>query len=49
MRIIDTLEPIMNQHLLVVCPSVTEEHVADEQQACRLFYQMTCSIASGAL
>jgi hypothetical protein len=47
-RIIDTLEPIMNQHRLVVCPSViekdyrsTESYTAEAQQAYRLFYQMT--------
>jgi hypothetical protein len=47
-RIIDTLEPIMNQHRLIVCPSViqkdynsTESYTADSQQAYRLFYQMT--------
>lgn len=48
MRIIDTLEPIMNQHRLVVCPSViekdyrsTESYTAENQQGYRLFYQMT--------
>lgn len=47
-RIIDTLEPIMNQHRLVVCPSVidkdyrsTESYTAETQQGYRLFYQMT--------
>lgn len=47
-RIIDTLEPVMNQHRLVVCSSVIEadyasvEHYSpDEQQGYRLFYQMT--------
>lgn len=47
-RIIDTLEPVMNQHRLVVCPSViqkdyqsTEAYTAENQQAYRLFYQMT--------
>jgi hypothetical protein len=48
MRIIDTLEPIMNQHRLVVCPSViekdyrsTESYTAENQQAYRLMYQLT--------
>ncbi|NPU64589.1 phage terminase large subunit [Bradyrhizobium sp. 83012] len=47
-RIIDTLEPVMNQHRLVVCPSViqkdyssTEAYTAEDQQGYRLFYQMT--------
>ena len=47
-RIIDTLEPVMNQHRLVVCPSVidkdyrsTESYTAETQQGYRLFYQMT--------
>ncbi|WP_322996972.1 phage terminase large subunit [Castellaniella sp.] len=47
-RIIDTLEPVMNQHRLIVCPSVieqdyksTETYTVEEQQAYRLFYQMT--------
>lgn len=47
-RIIDTLEPVMNQHRLVVCPSVieqdyrsTENYAMEEQQSYRLFYQMT--------
>lgn len=48
MRIIDTLEPIMNQHRLVVCPSViekdyksTESYQPEAQQAYRLMYQLT--------
>lgn len=47
-RIIGTLEPVMNQHRLVVCPSVieqdyssTEDYAPDDQRDCRLFYQMT--------
>jgi len=48
MRIIDTLEPVMNQHRLVVCTSVidkdyrsTEAYSSDDVQTYRLFYQMT--------
>ncbi|MFG1395858.1 phage terminase large subunit [Roseixanthobacter pseudopolyaromaticivorans] len=56
-RIIDTLEPVMNQHRLVVCPSVveqdyssTEDYSPDDQRDCRLFYQMTrITAARGAL
>lgn len=47
-RIIDTLEPVLNQHRLVVCPSVieadfksTETYTGDDVQRCRLFYQLT--------
>ncbi|UJX45746.1 phage terminase large subunit [Xanthobacter sp. YC-JY1] len=47
-RIISTLEPVMNQHRLVVCPSVvegdfrsTDAYEPDAQRDCRLFYQMT--------
>ena len=47
-RIVDTLEPVLNQHRLVVCPSVieadyksTEEYGGDDVQRCRLFYQLT--------
>ncbi len=47
-RIIDTLEPVMNQHRLVVCPSVidkdfrsTEGYQPEDVQRYRLFYQMT--------
>lgn len=47
-RIIDTLEPVMNQHRLVVCPSVIEQdykstldYQGDDAQRCRLFYQLT--------
>ena len=47
-RIIDTLEPVMNQHRLVVCPSVidqdyrsTEGYSSEAIQRYRLFYQMT--------
>lgn len=47
-RIIDTLEPVMNQHRLIVCPSViekdyrsTESYAGEDQQGYRLFYQMT--------
>lgn len=47
-RIIDTLEPILNSHRLVVCRSVVEQdyrstdtYQAGEQTRRRLFYQMT--------
>ena len=47
-RIIDTLEPVMNQHRLVVDKSVvsydyksTEKYIPEEQLRYRLFYQMT--------
>lgn len=49
-RIIDTLEPIMNQHRLVVCPSVVQadyqsvldgRSLGEAAPAYRLFYQMT--------
>jgi len=47
-RIIDTLEPVLNQHRLVVCPSVikadydsTEAYSGEDVQRCRLFYQLT--------
>ena len=51
-RIIDTLEPVMSRHRLVVCPSVIEEDFRTSHQAVRsidgkckdsysLFYQMT--------
>ncbi|MEJ5084954.1 phage terminase large subunit [Brucella pseudogrignonensis] len=47
-RIIDTLEPILNQHKLVVCSSViewdyesTEAYTQDDMVRMRLFYQMT--------
>lgn len=47
-RIIDTLEPVMNQHRLIVCPSVIEadynstlDYSGDDVQRCRLFYQLT--------
>lgn len=47
-RIIDTLEPVLNQHRLVVCPSVieadyrsTESYPGEDVQRCRLFYQLT--------
>lgn len=47
-RIIDTLEPVMNQHRLVVCPSViekdfksTEGRSPEDVQRYRLFYQLT--------
>ena len=47
-RIIDTLEPVMNQHRLVVCSSVidwdyesTEGYTSDDMLRMRLFYQMT--------
>ncbi|TCV62297.1 phage terminase large subunit [Neorhizobium sp. S3-V5DH] len=56
-RIIDTLEPIMNQHRLVVCSSVidwdynsTASYNPDDIQRMRLFYQMTrVTRARGAL
>ena len=48
MRIIDTLEPIMNQHRLIVSPDViekdyrsTEEYPNEQQNRYRLFWQMT--------
>jgi len=48
MRIIDTLEPVLNQHKLVVCQSVVESdwrtvqhYPAEKQQKYSLFYQMT--------
>jgi len=47
-RIIDTLEPVMNQHRLVLCPSVieqdyrsTEGYGPEEVNRYRLIYQMT--------
>lgn len=47
-RIIDTLEPVMNQHRLVVDRSLiqrdyesTTGYIPEEQQRYRLFYQMT--------
>jgi hypothetical protein len=49
-RIIDTLEPVLNQHRLVVCPSVIEadykstetaQYNNDDTVRCRLFYQLT--------
>lgn len=47
-RIIDTLEPIMNQHRLIVCSSVVEwdykstaSYPAEDTQRYRLMYQMT--------
>lgn len=47
-RIIDTLEPIMNQHRLVVCSSVvqkdyssTEHYEAEDVVRMRLLYQLT--------
>lgn len=47
-RIIDTLEPIMNQHRLVVCSSVIEwdyssttSYGQEDMKNMRLFYQMT--------
>jgi len=47
-RIIDTLEPVLNAHRLIVSPSVieqdfrsTEEYPTEEQNRYRLFYQMT--------
>lgn len=47
-RIVDTLEPVLNQHRLVVCPSVieadyksTENYAGEDAQRCRLFYQLT--------
>lgn len=47
-RIIDTLEPVLNQHRLVVCPTViekdiqsTEDYVGDDVIRCRLFHQLT--------
>ena len=47
-RIIDTLEPIMNQHRLIFCESVvkhdydsTEGYGQEDEPRCRLLYQMT--------
>ena len=47
-RIIDTLEPVMNQHRLIVCPSVIEsdynstlKYDGDNAPHYRLFYQLT--------
>ena len=47
-RIIDTLEPVMNQHRLVVSQELIERdykststYPAQDQNRCRLFYQMT--------
>jgi len=47
-RIIDTLDPVLMQHRLVVCPSVieadyksTEGYPGEDVQRCRLMYQMT--------
>jgi hypothetical protein len=47
-RIIDTLEPVMNQHRLVVSPQLIEEDYSstltyerERVQTCRLFYQLT--------
>lgn len=47
-RIIDTLEPVMMQHRLVVSPAVIEEdynstvdYPGEDVQRCRLFYQLT--------
>lgn len=49
MRIIDTLEPVMNQHRLIICPSVVSKDYeatsvakyGDKAPAYRLFYQLT--------
>lgn len=47
-RIIDTLEPILNQHRLVICESViskdyksTDSYLKDDQVKMRLLYQLT--------
>jgi hypothetical protein len=47
-RIVDTLEPVLNQHRLVVCPSVIEQDFrssdtieGDKAHEYRLFYQLT--------
>ncbi len=47
-RIIDTLEPVMNQHRLVVCSSVieadyrsTEDYPGEDINRYRLFFQLT--------
>lgn len=49
-RIIDTLEPVLNQHRLVVCSSVIEQdykstegegYQGEDTTRCRLFYQLT--------
>jgi len=55
--IVDTLEPVLNQHRLVVCPSVIEadynglwERDGERAPYYRLFYQMTRPVeAKGAL
>lgn len=40
-RIIDTLEPVLNQHKLVIDTKVVEEDLKVEKPAYSLFYQMT--------
>src|SRR5262252_6239974 len=55
--IVDTLEPVLNQHRLVVCPSVIEadynglgERDGERAPYYRLFYQMSRSVrAKGVL
>lgn len=57
MRIVDTLEPVLNQHRLIVCPSViqsdydsTEGRNIDDPNKYRLFFQMARMVrAKGAL
>jgi hypothetical protein len=41
LRIIDTLEPVMNQHRLVVDEQVIKEDLKEEDKTYQLFYQMT--------
>lgn len=41
LRIIDTVEPVMNQHRLVVSPAVIQADARTEEPEYRLFYQMT--------
>jgi hypothetical protein len=56
-RIVDVLEPVMNQHRLIVCPSMIEEDFnstklidGERGPPYRLFYQMTRVVrAKGAL
>ena len=56
-RIVDVLEPVLNQHRLIVCPSVIEQDFdstklidGERGPLYRLFYQMTRMVrAKGAL
>lgn len=40
-RIIDTLEPVLNQHRLIVCESVVKEDFKEEDLHRQLFYQLS--------